>query len=68
MRTMQVDRKFLTSMKSIALGKTHYQLRSYSTGCFATGICLDIEIVWLVEYQVDIGIQGITIYYIAQTI
>ena len=55
-------------MKSIALGKTHYQLRSYSTGCFATGICLDIEIVWLVEYQVDIGIQGITIYYIAQTV
>ena len=55
-------------MKSIALGKTHYQLRSYSTGCFAAGICLDIEIVWLVEYQVDIGIQGITIYYIAQTV
>ena len=55
-------------MKSIALGKTHYQLRSYSTGCFATGICLDIEIVWLVEYQVDIGIQGITINYIAQTV
>ena len=55
-------------MKSIALGKTHYQLRSYSTGCFATGICLDIEIVWLVEYQVDIGIQSITIYYMAQTV
>ena len=55
-------------MKSIALGKTHYQLRSYSTGCFAAGICLDIKIVWLVENQVDIGIQGITVYNIAQTV
>ena len=55
-------------MKSIALGKTHNQLRTYSTGGFATGICLDIEIVWFIEYQIDIGIQGITVYYIAQTV
>ena len=61
-RAMQVDVEFLATSKSIALGETDHQLRTDSSGSLALAIRLHIEVLWLVEHQVDLCIQGIAIH------
>ena len=57
--TIEVDVEFLASPECVALGETHYHLRTHSSVGLTLEVGLHIEVVWLVEDAVQRKVEGV---------
>ena len=58
-RTLQIDRQLLAATEGVASDYTHNQSRTHTSRSLAHNICLNIEVVRLVEYAVERKVERV---------